>query len=97
MGAPGQGDGETITGAEFFVDDVDFSGNGIQMTLMDGNADGASEDFYHTYLLADFIIDHSAGTHTIYVHGRTGTDTWGPFESISFWMFDKRLSRQLAS
>ncbi len=68
--------GSTITAAEYFIDAVGSNGAGTAMTGTFGTASVPVSATINTSAL-------TFGGHTIYVHGKDASGTWGPTGAIS--------------
>ena len=72
-----------IAAAEYFFDTVGANGTGGAMIPTDGSYNSPSEAAYAAVDMIH-IASLTAGTHTIYVHGRDAAGNWGATSSISF-------------
>jgi hypothetical protein len=68
--------GSTVSAAEGFIDAVGVTGAGFPFVPTDGLWNGAVETGYADIPLAN-INALSAGSHTIYVHGKDAVGSWG--------------------
>jgi FtsP/CotA-like multicopper oxidase with cupredoxin domain len=76
-----------VTAGEGFIDAVGANGAGIVFLATDGVFNSASESGYADIPLA-VINSLSAGSHTIYVHGKDAAGNWGPTSTVSL-LIDK--------
>ena len=74
---PSPAPNSNIVAAEYFFDTVGANGTGGAMISTDGSYNSPTEAAYGAVDLIN-IAALSAGTHTIYVHGKDAAGNWGP-------------------
>ena len=72
-----------VTAAEYFVDAMGTSGKGIAMKAQDGKFSSVTETVVAT-MSATTFAHLPDGPHTIYVHAKDATGTWGSRVSTTF-------------
>ncbi|HEQ78761.1 MAG TPA: fibronectin type III domain-containing protein, partial [Euryarchaeota archaeon] len=80
--------GSYISNAEYFVNEVGLSGTGVPMSFVNGGADEVVEEVFSIISMENFLDAHGPGNHIVYVHGKDLSNSWGPFESVSFFITD---------
>lgn len=75
-----------IVGAEFFIDNAaGASGQGVQMFAVGGSFNVSASSVGATFTLAATdLVQLSAGTHTLYLHGQDAAGNWGALASATF-------------
>jgi hypothetical protein len=71
--------GSNVNAAEYFVDTTGANGAGTAMTATDGTYNSPTEAVRWSG-----IETWTAGTHTLYVHGRDAASNWGGYTNCTF-------------